>query len=161
MTRLFIRPRIDSPARALPLSHPIEIDVKPISKKQLLLLLHIKVTECHGTGHRARYSAENGRYSFDGNESLITNTSCVMQNKMFADCYLLLFPFECFRHFVWNGVSTAKVTESHTWIGWRLQYAIALKSVFPFVRSLVRSPNRLLNFVRRFGRYTCDIRTHS
>lgn len=73
-----------------------------------------------------------------------------MKNTMFADCFLF------FVIFVWNKFSIPSPSSHH--IESHCIY-MRLHSNLLFFSLFFRSTNRLLNFLRRFGRYTCDIYT--
>lgn len=80
-----------------------------------------KVAKCHGIertpcSNGAAVLAESSIFHFDGNKSLITNTSCVMKNTMFADFCFVFFclSFNVFVIFVW--FETKSATSHMYWL---------------------------------------------
>lgn len=113
--------------------------------------------------------AENSIFHFDGQQVINNEHVLVMRHEKKNNVrrFLTFFPLfvvQCFRHFlvsVWNKVSN----ESH-YMYWLvtacIRNCIEIGFAFDFFSFLLSvSPNRLLNFVRRFGRYTCDIYTET
>lgn len=137
----------------------------------------------HGMRHSSGYMVFAERpmciFSVVGNESLISNTLCVMTTK-YNVRVLLCYVFFYFFHSAFNAfvilfetksthTEPAKPSSHHrVRAESHLPLYIGIYDRIACVRNCIEIgllvawfffslPNRLLNFVRRFGRYTCDI----